>query len=108
MILFSAVLKILFPVFFLGLVGFIWSKLKLDYPVKFVTSLTMNLALPSLIFISLLNTNIDNNLVGLVIFATVLCYLFLTVSCYIFIKFLKIGIAVFAPVSLFPRDFGLS
>ena len=42
MFLFLAVLKILFPVFFLGLVGFIWSKLKLDYPVKFVTSLTID------------------------------------------------------------------
>ena len=102
MLLFLTVLKILFPVFFLGLVGFIWSKLKLDYPVKFVTSLTMNLALPSLIFVSLLNTNIDNDLVGLIIFGTVLCYLFLTISCYIFIKFLKIDNYTF----LHPMIFG--
>ena len=102
MLLFLAVLKILFPIFFLGLVGFIWSKLKLDYPVKFVTSLTMNLALPSLIFISLLNTNIDNNLVGLTILSTVLCYLLLTICCYIFIKFLKIDNYIF----LHPMIFG--
>ena len=30
-----AVLKILFPIFLLGLVGFIWSKWNFDYPIDF-------------------------------------------------------------------------
>ena len=54
MILILTVLKVIFPIFFLGAIGFFWEKLNVDYPVEFVTKLTMNIALPCLIFTSLI------------------------------------------------------
>ena len=55
MFLFITVLKVVFPIFFLGSIGFIWAKLNIDYPIKFVTQLFMNVSLPCLVFISLTN-----------------------------------------------------
>jgi len=101
MLLFLAVLKIIFPVFLLSLVGFVWSKWKFDYPIDFVTRLTMNIALPSLIFTSLMNTNIESQLLNSIIFGTILTYVILTVFCYIFIKLIKIDNATYLPPMIF-------
>ena len=65
MILILTVLKVIFPIFFLGAIGFFWEKLNVDYPVEFVTKLTMNIALPCLIFTSLMNTNVQSEILNL-------------------------------------------
>ena len=101
MLLFLAVLKILFPVFLLGLVGFIWSKWNFDYPIDFVTRLTMNIALPCLIFTSLMNTDIDSQLLNSIILGSVLTYIILTICCYIFIRLIKIDNATYLPPMIF-------
>ena len=101
MLLFLAVLKILFPVFLLGLVGFIWSKWNFDYPIDFVTRLTMNVSIPCLIFTSLMNTDIDSQLLNLIILGSVLTYFILTMCCYIFIRLIKIDNATFLPPMIF-------
>ena len=53
------VLEIVSPVFLLALVGFTWVKLGFEYRVEFVTRLAMTLSVPCLIFVSLMQTDID-------------------------------------------------
>ena len=93
MLLVLTVLKIISPVFFLGIIGYFWEKTEIEYPIKFVTKLTMNIALPCLIFTSLMNTQIDSNVLSSIIFATLLSFLF--------VKLMKIDIHTFLPPMIF-------
>ena len=85
MIVFN-VLEIVAPVFFLSLIGFVWVKTGLDYNVQFVTRLSMTLAVPCLIFVSLMKTDIKpDNLITLS-FATVAVYALVSILTFIFVK----------------------
>lgn len=53
------VLEISAPVFLLAAVGFGWVKLGFEYRMQFVTRLSMTLAVPCLIFVSLMQTEIE-------------------------------------------------
>jgi len=101
MILILTVLKILFPIFFLGAIGFCWEKFNIDYPVKFVTKLTMNIALPCLIFTSLMNTNVQSDILNLLIVSTLISYFLLTLSCFLFVKIKQISISTFLSPMIF-------
>ncbi|HBR62710.1 MAG TPA: transporter, partial [Rhodobacteraceae bacterium] len=50
------VLEIVTPVFLLAAIGYIWVKLGFEYRVQFVTQIAMTLAVPCLIFVSLMQT----------------------------------------------------
>ena len=52
------VFEIVAPVFLLSWVGFAWVKLGFEYRLEFVTRLAVTLALPSLIFVALMQTDI--------------------------------------------------
>ena len=101
MILFLTVLKIISPIFVLGSIGFIWEKAKVKYPIHFVTNLTMNISLPCLIFTSLMNSNVDHQILSSIIFATIITYVFLIIFCYGFVKFIKIDVPTFLPPMIF-------
>ena len=101
MMLFLTVLKIISPIFLLGLIGFIWEKTKVEYPIHFVTNLTMNISLPCLIFTSLMKSNVDHKILSSIILATITTYLFLIVFCYGFVKFRKIDVSTFLPPMIF-------
>ena len=51
--------QIVAPVFFLAAVGFGWTRAGLDYPTAFVTRLAMTLAVPSLIFVALMEAQVE-------------------------------------------------
>ena len=53
------VLEIVTPVFLLAGIGFTWVKLGFEYRIQFVTQMAMTLSVPCLIFVSLMNTQID-------------------------------------------------
>jgi predicted permease len=58
------VLEIVAPVFVLAAVGFTWVKLGYEYRVQFVTRLGMTLAVPCLIFVSLMRSEIAPSALG--------------------------------------------
>ena len=68
------VLEITAPVFLLGAVGFVWIRLGFEYRLQFVTRLTMTLAIPCLIFTSLMETEIDPAALGAVSLAAVVAH----------------------------------
>lgn len=57
--LLATVLQIVAPVFLLAAVGFTWVKVGFHYPIEFVTKLGVNLAVPCLIFVSLMGSESD-------------------------------------------------
>lgn len=53
------VLEITVPVFALAGIGYAWVRLGFDYPLQFVTRLAMSLGVPCLIFVALMQTEVD-------------------------------------------------
>lgn len=78
------VLQIVAPVFFLGGAGFVWVRAGFEYPVAFVTRLAMTLAVPCLVFTSLMNTEIAPSALSVVSIAAVASYVMVTVLVSIF------------------------
>lgn len=64
MTLVLTVLEIVAPVFLLVGVGFVWVRLGYEYRVQFVTRLGMTLSVPCLIFVSLMQSEIDPTALG--------------------------------------------
>lgn len=77
--LFVTVLQIVAPVFILALIGVVWVRLGYDYSVQFVTRLAMTMGVPCLIFVSLMETEIDRAALVTIAWATIAAYGVLTV-----------------------------
>lgn len=80
MTLVLTVLEIVAPVFLLGAIGFAWVKLGFEYRIQFVTQLAMTLAVPCLIFVALMETEIDPAALTKVSLAAVAAYAGVTVA----------------------------
>ena len=92
--IFIEVIEIVFPVFFLSFLGFFWVKKGFEYPMQFVTRLCMNIAVPCLVFVSLMNTKIDIKLLFL------FTYAFIIITFFFIIKLIKINSKTYlAPLS---------
>lgn len=74
------VLEIVAPVFLLALVGYVWVKLGFEYRIQFVTRMAMNLGVPCLIFVALMQTEIAPEALTTVSVATLLAYALVTVG----------------------------
>lgn len=69
------VMEIVAPVFLLAGIGFAWVKLGFEYRIQFVTQIAMTLSVPCLIFVSLMQTEIDPAALTALSFASVATYL---------------------------------
>ncbi len=74
------VLEIVAPVFLLAGIGFVWVKMGLEYRIQFVTQMAMTLAVPCLIFVSLMNTKIDPAALTALSLASVVAYAAVSVA----------------------------
>lgn len=68
------VIEIVAPVFLLAAIGFAWIKLGFEYRVQFVTQMAMTLSVPCLIFVSLMQTQIDPSALTALSLASVVAY----------------------------------
>lgn len=68
------VLGIVAPVFVLGVAGFSWARAGYDYPIAFVTRLSMTLAVPCLIFTALMDAEIAPAALTALSFAALAAY----------------------------------
>ena len=73
------VLEIVAPVFLLAAIGFVWVKVGFEYRVEFVTRLAMTLSVPCLIFVALMQAEIDPAALTTLSLASVVAYGVLTV-----------------------------
>ena len=75
------VLEIVAPVFLLGAIGYTWVKLGFEYRIQFVTQLAMTLSVPCLIFVALMQTDIDPAALTALSAASVMAYGAVTLAC---------------------------
>ena len=72
------VLEIVAPVFLLAAIGYVWVKAGIEYRVEFVTRLAMTLSVPCLIFVALMQAEIDPGALTALSLASVVAYAVLT------------------------------
>lgn len=73
------VLEIVAPVFILAAIGFTWVRAGFEYRINFVTQLSMTLAVPCLIFVSLMKTEVEPAALTALTLASMAAYGALTV-----------------------------
>ena len=91
MILALTVLEIVAPVFLLAGIGFVWVKLGIEYRINFVTQMAMTLAIPCLIFVSLMQTKIDPAALTALTLASVAAYLAISVVMIVLVFALRLN-----------------
>ncbi|SHI42899.1 hypothetical protein SAMN05444000_101108 [Shimia gijangensis] len=69
------VLEIVSPVFLLAAIGFVWVKAGFEYRIEFVTRLAMTMAVPCLVFTSLMKTEVDLSTLGTLTMAAFASYM---------------------------------
>ena len=74
------IFEVVSPVFLLGAIGFTWVKLGFEYRIEFVTKLAMTLSVPCLIFISLMQTELDRSALAALSLASVTAYAAVSVA----------------------------
>lgn len=74
------VVEIVAPVFLLAGIGFVWVKLGFEYQNEFVTRLAINLAMPCLIFVALMQTTIEPSALATLFIATNAVYVAIAVA----------------------------
>ncbi len=80
MALILTVLEIVAPVFLLAAVGYVWIRLGLEYRLEFVTQLAMTLSVPCLIFVALMEADIDPAALANLSLAAIAAYAGVTVA----------------------------
>lgn len=95
------VLEIVAPVFLLAGIGFAWVKFGLEYRIQFVTQLAMTLSLPCLIFVSLMQTQIDPAALKSLSLATIASYAVVTVVFLVFVRVLGLQTRTYSAPLIF-------
>ncbi|MFT6023451.1 MAG: putative permease [Ascidiaceihabitans sp.] len=79
------VLEIVAPVFLLAAVGFTWVKLGFEYRIEFVTRLAMTLAVPCLVFVALMQADMDPSAIANLSLATLVAYAGVTIAFWVLV-----------------------
>ena len=95
------VLEIVAPVFLLAAVGFAWVKLGYEYRLQFVTRLGMSLAIPCLIFVSLMQTETDPKTLGLFSLACFSAYFLVSIAMTLLVRLCKLDQRTFLAPLIF-------
>lgn len=94
------VAEIVAPVFLLAALGFAWVKFGYEYRLDFVTKLAMTLGVPCLIFVTLMQTDIDKGSLAAISGATLAAYSIVIISFFLISRLFKLDIQTFlAPLS---------
>ncbi|MEJ6402872.1 AEC family transporter [Yoonia sp. 2307UL14-13] len=96
------VLNITAPVFLLAAVGFVWVRLGFEYRVAFVTRMAMTLAVPCLIFVALMRTEIAPEALAALSLASFVAYALVMAACFALVKIMRLDV----PTYLAPMVFG--
>ena len=100
--LFLTVIEITAPVFALAAIGFVWVRLGLAYDVPFVSRMAMTISVPCLIFVALMQTEIDPSALATLSLAALASYVALTAAFAVLLR----GLGLDMPTYLAPLIFG--
>ncbi len=95
------VLEIIAPVIIIVGIGVGWVAIGWEYHVQFVTRLTMTLAAPCLIFVSLMQTEIDPEALRNTALAAAVSYLGVAAVVFVLVRVMKLEIRTFLPPLIF-------
>jgi len=95
------VLQTVAPVIVLAGIGVAWVKAGWEYPVEFVTRLTMNLSVPVLIFMSLMRTQIAPDALRDTALAALLAYVGVALVTLVVIKVTRLDVRTLLPALTF-------
>lgn len=93
--LFLTVVEIVAPVFILASIGYAWIKLGFEYKIQFVTRIAMGVSIPALIFISLMKTDINPELLSVVSLAALTTYAAVALAALILIRLARLEIRTY-------------
>ncbi|TMM52381.1 AEC family transporter [Sulfitobacter sabulilitoris] len=85
------VLEIVAPVFLLAAIGFAWVKLGFEYRIQFVTQLAMTLSVPCLIFVSLMQAQIEPAALTALSLASVAAYGGVTLVAWVLVAAMRLS-----------------
>ncbi|SHH25836.1 hypothetical protein SAMN05444003_2598 [Cognatiyoonia sediminum] len=95
------VLNITAPVFILAAVGYVWVKLGFEYRVEFVTRLAMTLSVPCLIFVALIETDVEPDALAALSLASFVAYGLVTVAFAVVVAVWKLDRATYLAPLIF-------
>lgn len=95
------VLEIVAPVFLLGGIGFAWVKLGFEYRIQFVTQLAMTMGVPCLIFVSLMQTEIDPKALASLSLASIAAYGAVTIAILLLVVVLRLKSQTYSAPMIF-------
>ena len=102
-----AVLEICAPVFLLTTLGIFWAKSGNEYNIELITKLVMNLAIPCLIFIALIQTKINSETLTKIFFATSCVLIMITLAMFCAVKILQLNLRTFFAPLIFANSANL-
>ena len=102
-----SVLEICAPVILLTLLGCFWAKTGNSYDIDLVTKLVMNMAIPCLIFIALMQTKINSETLTNIFFATVFVLILITLTMFCAVKVLQLNFRTFFAPLIFANSANL-
>lgn len=95
------VVQTIAPVFLLALAGFVWIKAGFEYRVEFVTRLSMNLSVPCLIFVALMNSQVSPAALTALSLASLAAYAVLTVAFWLLLRGLGLRMSTYLAPLIF-------
>jgi hypothetical protein len=95
------VLEIVAPVFLLGAIGFVWVRLGFEYRLQFVTQLSMTLAVPCLIFVALMETEVDPQALAGISLAAIAAYGAVTILFWAVVRLLRLEVRTYLAPLIF-------
>jgi malate permease and related proteins len=93
----------LLPVIVCTAIGVYWGLAGKPYPAEFVSNLSISLATPSLVFYTLVTTQLDNALLSKVALATVLLILIMALIASVLLKIFRLPVLFLLPCATFPN-----
>lgn len=94
------VAEIVAPVFLLAALGYAWVKRGFEYRLDFVTKMAMTLGVPCLIFVALMQADIEKDALTAIALATLVAYIVVIIVFFVITVLLKLDLQTFlAPLS---------
>lgn len=80
------ILSILAPAAILASIGLVWARVGVDFPIKFVSTLVMNVGMPALLFHTLATSKVDLSSLGSIVIAALCVHILFTIIALVFLK----------------------
>ena len=84
--LIAEILSILAPAALLACIGVIWTRLGLEFPIAFISTLVVNVGLPALLFYTLASSTVDLGMLGAIALATLCVHFAFTIIAFVLLK----------------------